>query len=450
MKAREISECRKILGSFPVSLRMSVAHLVNQHTGQLASTFYANMLSRPDSKLFLDNQEVKSRLHASMQNWIKQLFNINLEEKLENFADTQKKVGEVHARINLPVHIVLRGAMILKREIYKLIDADETLSVNKPQAIYYSYWLIDYAMELISAAYSSSHDRKTKAEESYRLFSAVTNSEAEREKQSKALLDWENEFLFKLTTKEDLHYLTKIYDSDFGLWFNHKGNYMFETEQREIQVIKESMAAIDSTIDRYLNNGNEDLIGQIKTIRKYIRAINLNVEELFNRHLKLESGRDDLTRLLSRKFLPVILNREINYSINNKKPFAILGIDIDYFKSINDSYGHEAGDRVLNQLGLLLSQRVRAGDYVFRVGGEEFLVLLVDIKHKDNAIRIANQLREKVAKEPFATNRGTLNITCSIGVIMHDGHPDYMRILNDVDEALYEAKNKGRNQVVIK
>src|SRR5690625_7860054 len=87
------------------------------------------------------------------------------------------------------------------------------------------------------------------------------------------------------------------------------------------------MAAIDSTIDRYLNNGNEDLIGQIKTIRKYIRAISLNVEELFNRHLKLESGRDDLTRLLSRKFLPVILNREINYSINNKKPFAILGID---------------------------------------------------------------------------------------------------------------------------
>lgn len=450
MKAREIGKCREILESFPASLRMSVAYLVKRHAAHLASIFYKEMLTSADSKLYLDNQEVKNRLHSSMQAWLKQLFDIKLEDQLGQFAATQKKVGEIHARINLPIHIVLRGAIIFKRELYALIQDEQQFDANKAQAVFYSFWLIDYAMELMSAAYSSSHDRKTKAEESYRLFSAVTNSEAEREKQSKALLDWENEFLFKVTTKENLRYLVSIQDSDFGLWFNHKGSYMFETEEKEINIIRNAMRQIDIIIEQDVKNKKQSSVNEIKEIRKNIRAISLNVEELFNRHLKLESGRDELTRLLSRKFLPVILNREISFSISNSKPFAILGIDIDYFKSINDSYGHEAGDRVLTQLGLLLSQSVRAGDYIFRVGGEEFLVLLVDIKNMDNAVRIANQVREKIAKEPFPTSRGTLNITCSIGVIMHDGHPDYMRMLNEVDKALYEAKNSGRNQVVVK
>src|SRR5690625_7829803 len=91
----------------------------------------------------------------------------------------------------------------------------------------------------------------------------------------------------------------------------------------------------------------------------------------------------------------------MNYSIKNKNPFAVLAIDIDYFQDINDQHGHEAGDMVLNQLGLLLSQNARAGDYVFRVGGEEFFIILVDIKNLDNAVRVANLFRERIAKEPF-------------------------------------------------
>jgi len=447
MDKKDSMQWKDKLRGIPKTLRNKIEKLVNEHAESLANAFYEHMLSNPETKIFLTNQEVKTRLSFSMQAWLKQLFKSNLEQEAEKFKRTQKKVGDIHARINLPVHLVLRGAMILKNELYKYIADDEDFTQERLKAYYYCAWLIDYAMELMSAAYSHSHDRKMKAEESYRLFSAVMNSDTEREKQNKALLDWENDLLFKVTVGENIQFLPKIKESDFGLWFNHKGMHMFESEQKEIKLINKSMDKIDFIIKNELQN--KEKIYFIKEIRKNIRVINLNIDELFNRQSKLESGRDDLTRLLSRKFLPVILNKEINYSINHKKPFAILGIDIDFFKTINDNYGHEAGDIVLNQLGALLSQSIRAGDYVFRVGGEEFLVILVDIKNIENAVRVANLIRERVAKEPFVTSKGTLNITCSIGVIMHDGHPDYMRMLNTVDEALYEAKSKGRNQVVV-
>src|SRR5690625_2513775 len=435
--------------SFP--LQKQVETLINKNLQHLADSFYTAMLSQPDSKFYLTNEEVKNRLNGSMQAWIKELFSVSRRESFAEFEDIQKKVGDVHARLNLPVHLVLRGASILKREIHVILSADRALLPYLGDALYYCFAFIDYAMEVMSEAYSHSYDRKIKAEESYRLFAAVTNSEAESERQSKALLDWENELLFRITMGDGIEILPKISDSDFGLWFNHKGFYMFESEQKTIGLIKDAMRQIDRSIEAGRRAGEPEYQRElVRGIRKHIRIITLNVAELFNKQSKLESGRDDLTRLLSRKFLPVIINKEINYSIKNKKPFAVLAVDIDYFKTINDTYGHEAGDMVLAQLGVLMTQKARAGDYIFRVGGEEFIVILVDIKHQQNAVRVANNLRKSIEQEPFITSKGSLHITCSIGVIMHDGHPDYTRLLNDVDQALYDAKSKGRNQVVVK
>src|SRR5690625_7213675 len=96
---------------------------------------------------------------------------------------------------------------------------------------------------------------------------------------------------------------------------------------------------------------------------------------------------------------------------------------------------------VLAQLGVLMTQKARAGDYIFRVGGEEFIVILVDIKHQQNAVRVANNLRKSIEQEPFITSKGSLHITCSIGVIMHVGHPDYKRLFYDLDLALYYANS---------
>src|SRR5690606_6029880 len=177
-------------------------------------------------------------------------------------------------------------------------------------------------------------------------------------------------------------------------------------------------------------------------------TIAFHLERLFEQHSELESGRDALTRLLSRKFLSVVMAKEVAYARRSNTRFAVLTIDIDHFKSINDQYGHEAGDMVLQQFAALINNLIRAGDYAFRLGGEEFLLLMVDTT-KEAALRVAEKIRKEVEKEAFRLRQDhTLRITVSIGIALHDGHPDYMRTLRSADEALYEAKSGGRNRVM--
>src|SRR5690606_21265498 len=173
-----------------------------------------------------------------------------------------------------------------------------------------------------------------------------------------------------------------------------------------------------------------------------------HLDRLFEQQNELESGRDVLTRLLSRKYLPVVLSREVGYAQQRGSRFALLAVDIDFFKRVNDTYGHDAGDRILRQFAELLSNSARAGDYVFRPGGEEFLLVLVDVD-ADGAMRAARNLRLRIHAETFRVVDGeSMNITASIGVALYDGHPDYERTLRRVDRALYQAKEEGRDRVV--
>ncbi|HEC90051.1 MAG TPA: GGDEF domain-containing protein [Alphaproteobacteria bacterium] len=165
--------------------------------------------------------------------------------------------------------------------------------------------------------------------------------------------------------------------------------------------------------------------------------------------MKMESGRDTLTRLFNRRFLPTVIQHETELSTKHETPFGILLFDIDHFKKVNDTYGHDAGDMVLRQFAEILARSVRANDYVFRFGGEEFLIVLGDVVEKE-AFTIAENARKTVADAPFKIGSGKiLDITTSVGIAIHDGHPDYNRTIKRADEALYSAKHGGRNRSVI-
>jgi diguanylate cyclase len=143
------------------------------------------------------------------------------------------------------------------------------------------------------------------------------------------------------------------------------------------------------------------------------------------------------------------MRKEIAYCRSRTSSFALLAIDIDHFKSINDTHGHGGGDAVLNQFAALLSNDSRAGDYVFRLGGEEFLVLLVDIDIKRAAMAAENQ-RTQIAATQFQLPRQQhLRLTASMGLAPHDGHPDCQLTLRKADEALYAAKAAGRDRIVM-
>lgn len=152
---------------------------------------------------------------------------------------------------------------------------------------------------------------------------------------------------------------------------------------------------------------------------------------------------DQLTEVYNRNILKEISKPSGNkLTFQDGLPVSALLMDLDFFKKVNDRYGHEAGDTVLIHLAKTIETQVRATDYVIRWGGEEFLVLMPGCP-VEQAVCIAEKIRAKIQE----SDNGVCSITVSIGVAEYIGG-DYHQLIKDADEAMYKAKSNGRNRVV--
>lgn len=152
---------------------------------------------------------------------------------------------------------------------------------------------------------------------------------------------------------------------------------------------------------------------------------------------------DPLTGLFNRLLLDTFLERAARMGKRMSKPMTLVSVDLDHFKLINDRFGHEAGDRVLNEVGKVLLERIRKSDVAFRLGGEEFLVLLYDTELRDGRT-VAEELRTKIAEIEVEPGHA---VTASLGVATLSLEP-WQEWLKRSDENLYAAKSEGRDRVV--
>jgi two-component system, cell cycle response regulator len=179
--------------------------------------------------------------------------------------------------------------------------------------------------------------------------------------------------------------------------------------------------------------------------RRYTERLRDNVQSSIEMAIT-----DALTGLFNRRYMESHLAGLLEHATARGKPLAVLVIDIDYFKSINDSHGHDAGDDVLREFALRIKRSIRGIDLACRYGGEEFVVVMPET---DTAVAamVAERLRRRIAAEPFAIHEGSDNIpvTISIGLAALRGADDSAAaLLKRADQALYRAKRDGRNRVV--
>lgn len=160
--------------------------------------------------------------------------------------------------------------------------------------------------------------------------------------------------------------------------------------------------------------------------------------------MQMQTMTDALTGVPNRLHFTMVYQHAINMARRGEKPLGIIFFDIDYFKNVNDHYGHLVGDSVLKQIAALVRQRIRKSDIIARWGGEEFVLLLPD-SELDEAIKVAQLLRKVIDEENFES---VGNITCSFGVAVLEENEDAEHLLNRADQLLYEAKANGRNRVV--
>ncbi|MEW8351712.1 MAG: EAL domain-containing protein [Candidatus Thiodiazotropha taylori] len=161
--------------------------------------------------------------------------------------------------------------------------------------------------------------------------------------------------------------------------------------------------------------------------------------------LEFLAHHDPLTRLPNRYLLNAYLERLLKSSARDDEKLAVVFIDIDRFKQINDNFGHASGDELLKQCASRITKSIRAGDIVSRISGDEFVVLLENVGGSGNVSLIVRKIIEKF-NEPFYLNKQEVAATCSIGIsLFPDDGNDVSKLLGFADTAMYRAKNDGRN-----
>ncbi len=172
-------------------------------------------------------------------------------------------------------------------------------------------------------------------------------------------------------------------------------------------------------------------------------------QELYkeNKILKKETLIDSLTEVYNRKFLDYQITTCIKEFDVFGTPLGILFIDIDYFKNVNDIYGHDIGDKVLKNVSKNIKANVRKSDFVGRYGGEEFVVILRNISEEDIKI-IAEKIRMLIQDSTFKINNNSINVTVSIGTAIQREGLNKDELLKIADTNMYKAKLNGRNNVV--
>ena len=157
--------------------------------------------------------------------------------------------------------------------------------------------------------------------------------------------------------------------------------------------------------------------------------------------------KDPLTGINNRTSFDATLQREVDLANRHKTPLALMVIDIDHFKKINDDHGHLVGDCVLRDVANCASKCIRSTDIIFRYGGEEFVVLLNNTT-PEGAHLLAERIRLSVGKQKHIYGKTTVNTTVSLGIAKLKKNDDGISLFKRADEAMYKAKQQGRNQSV--
>ncbi|MCF8480677.1 MAG: GGDEF domain-containing protein [Rhodospirillum sp.] len=434
----------------PDAIRARVHAVAINAAPDVANAFYETFLKHPQGRAFLTHKLVQERLVHSMTHWVETLFQPMPTEALTGIIGRNFEVGMVHARVNVPVSLVNQGVRVVRGDLVsRIMEQNDLETDDLIAAIRFVTDLMDILADAMHEAYLGDLMGTVRHQQSLKMFMTSQNLALEAERLKSSLFNWlRNTIVALYDGPRGADDIPSIEHSDFGLWMNHKAELTFGPVP-ELAALRDRTQEVDQRIRKGLRGRSERVDGA------FVKALNTDVTQLAyllsiltEKAIEIESGRDSLTRLLTRRFMPAILQREVGISIRQNTPFAVLMLDCDHFKRINDTQGHNVGDQVLTGIAERLLANVRAGDFVFRYGGEEFMVVMTEM---DSAlVRIkAEALRAVVADSPFPIGGGkTLAVTLSIGVALHDGHPDYEHTVGQADNALLAAKRAGRNRVI--
>ncbi|AZV46973.1 GGDEF domain-containing protein [Nautilia sp. PV-1] len=197
-------------------------------------------------------------------------------------------------------------------------------------------------------------------------------------------------------------------------------------------------------------NDEEHINKNLPYIKAYLNELSAIIEAKYTLELlHNQTIKDPLTNTYNRRYLENILPMLINNAKRRNGKIAFLMLDIDYFKKVNDTYGHKAGDTVLKTISDIIKKSIRKSDILIRYGGEEFLIILQNVNDYDDIYKVAEKIRSSVEKTNIHIDENIIHKTISIGVsIFPDNCSEGNECIKESDIALYKAKEEGRNKII--
>jgi len=427
--------------------------VIEPHCEDIVTYFYRVLLNNTAAIKFLNHDTVKNRLRETLAKWLRDSFTYHSNaDELDAYYLYQVEIGSIHARIDLPLSLVNNGMSVVISQVLLVLKQSKLKRNALADAMMTAVQVLNWALAVIDESYERDMVVNEKNAQSLKMHISAQNLAFDYERLCTSLSEWMRGLLLQIAqNKYDPSLQSTIRHSNFGLWISHKA-HLFLAGRAELTVLVTLVDNIDEEMRHlatYTRQQNSVAIEDTLTclnecISKSIWVLGNIAKDMIDE----ENGRDPLTHLFNRRYLETVMRHETAYSLENGILFGAVMIDIDFFKRINDTYGHENGDKILEQIAEILAQQVRAGDFVFRLGGEEFLIILADV----NQIvihRVSEKINLVIANYPFKLSDGkVLAVTVSIGTAIHDRHPDFNRTIKLADQALREAKQNGRNQVV--
>jgi len=316
----------------------------------------------------------------------------------------------------------------IKNKNLELISKIDSIETQKIFITNQTKNIKNYEEKLNVQAKLLNEQTKQIEEQRNQLNEIYKNIESQKEKLSNAVLDVKEkeevvESLVNLQKEKQQEFERAKKDLEFL-------NYQIEEQTRNL-LLKENIIA-----------EQKNAMGILAVLFIIILILGINGIRQ-NRLLKNLSQTDTLTGLYNRRFVNQKIEEEIFKYKRYKTPFSTLLLDIDYFKKINDTYGHEKGDYVIRKISSLLQENTRSSDITARWGGEEFLILTLNSDLKAS-LTLAKNLKKLIEETNFDIKE---NVTISIGVSTFNENLNQEKLLKLTDDALYKAKNSGRNKV---
>ncbi len=249
---------------------------------------------------------------------------------------------------------------------------------------------------------------------------------------NRLLISNKKEASISIPSKADTTYSVELFQTEEGWLFENHGD--------------PGSVLLNGLINEEHRLKDGDLLQIGNTIFHFLEGVGIQ-SDIYAQLLRLT--RIDLqTGAYNKAHFETALEDWIMLSKRHTQSLSLIEIDIDHFKRVNDTYGHEAGDVVLKQLAERILKRVRKGDVFCRIGGGEEFALILPETPKENAVKFAEEIREEIANEPFVYDGLLLPVTISLGVGEYQEEMSTEEFKKNVDKLLYQAKQMGRNKVV--